>query len=230
MSRYELLPPGWSAPHALVVGWDDALESYFSQVIDTSISQNDECLILSLGGEPPRFRDPEALLRVTNRRIADRLPPVRLPPELLRTLMQDANRTVVNAITVMPTGHTVSPTKQQPASRPWRTLGATTAYLSTIELQEELDGMADQYHRLKALYLAKKAAGLDEENDERTELICQNLGQMGVVCQTLASMAHVPDILVAKAALKDFQAFSAEASHILHAESAGADALSKCLH
>ena len=222
MSRYKLVPPGWPATCSVFVGWDEDWGTYFAQVIDTSISQDDACLIVSLGSEPLEFCDLDELMRATNRRIGDRLPPIRLPQKLRRLLSKDKKRPVLHAITLTTGGERAALSWQQMASRPWSMLGSPTAYLNTTELRQVLDGITVQFHRLQVLYRAKKAAGLSEHNDESTELIRWNLEQIGAVYETLTSMVQIPDILVARAAMKNIHAFSAEAAHVLHAESANA--------
>ena len=230
MSRYEYSPQGWSDQYAFVIGWDNALESYFGLVIDTSISRDDASVIVAVGGTPPpKFADVDNLMRAFNSRIKGKLPPVQLPQELRPKLKKDAQRTVVNAVTLSapgerdPSRHRIAPV------RPCMALGTNIGYLTEDELQATFDGMADQYFRLERLYLARKAAGLDEHNDEDTKRVRQSLGTMGGVCELVNAMVQT-DALVAAEVLKAFHGFSAEAARVLQAESTDAGTLSPCLH
>jgi hypothetical protein len=219
MSRYDYIPPEWPAHCSLAVGWDDALESYFGLVIDTTVGQGDDAVIAAVGGMPPRFNDLDNLMRVVNARIRGRLPPVQLTRELRRVLTKDAARPVVNSISVTPPGAPAPAREPQPAARPCSTLGSCLAFLTAGELREVMDGMAGQFVRLETLYRTKQAAGLSEANDEKTKSIRVGLEQMEILCTILGSMVQTPDILVAIEALKPFYALSASAARIL----AGAD-------
>lgn len=92
MSRHEFLPQGWSATYSFAIGWDVPLHTYFAQVIDTSISEDEDRVIAWLGGMPPYYRDLDALLREVNARIGGTLPPVALPKRLRATLAKDRKR------------------------------------------------------------------------------------------------------------------------------------------
>ncbi len=230
MSRYKLVSPGWPTTCSVFVGWDEDWGTYFTQVIDTAISQGDDSLIVSLGSEPLEFCDLEELMQATNRRIGDRLPPIRLPQKLRRLLSKDKKRPVLHAITLITGGERAAPAAQQMASRPWSMIGSPTAYLNTTELRQVLVGITDQFHRLQVLYRAKLEAGLSEHNDESTKLIRWNIEQIGAVYEALTSMVQVPHLLVARAAMKNIHAFSAEAAQVLHAESTNAGLLSTRLH
>ena len=111
MSRYKLVPPDWPATYSVFVGWDEDWGTYFTQVIDTSISHGDACLIVSLGTEALEFCDIEELMRVTNRRM----------------LSKDKKRPVLHAITLTTGGERAALSTQQMASRPRNMLGSPTA-------------------------------------------------------------------------------------------------------
>jgi hypothetical protein len=217
MSRHEFVPDGWPSTYLLAIGWDHGIGSYFAQVIDTSISDDSHCLLVSFGDKPPHFHDfdkLENLMRVVNTRFKATLPPIQLTPQLRRTLKMDTEMTVVNSMTVKREGQAEEQGEHETASRPWRSLGTADGYLTGEELKDVFDGMADKYFRLEAIYLAKKADGLSEHNDEDTQRIYQHLGTMGGICHTFAALVK-GDALVAAAALKPFQAMAAEAARVL---------------
>ncbi len=78
MSRYEYRPPGWPSHYSFAVGWDPATETYFAQVMDYSISRDDDCVIAWIGALKPHYRDIDEMLRAVNESIRDRLPEVTL--------------------------------------------------------------------------------------------------------------------------------------------------------
>lgn len=221
MSRYECMPPGWGEPYVFVVGWDDALNSYFAQVIDTSIRPAEDCAVISIGHRPPAFSDIEALMRVVNTHIKGIFPPVRLAPELRRLLEKDANRPIVSHMELRPAGQSRRPQEPTPPpdGRPWWELGTTEGFLDGPDLDEVMEGMVNQYVRLRDLYLERTADGLDENNDTGTAQIFHTLQDMEGVCHALSSMIETPDMLVARTALHAFYAISADADRVLDAES-----------
>jgi len=231
MSRYQYLPQGWPDQYAFTIGWDNALGSYFGLVIDVSISQGEDGVIVAIGGVPPHFEDLDNLMRVVNRRIKDRLPPIELPSELRRELRKDANAEtpVVNSLTWTPEGEGAPSAGRKPPIRPHTALGTTTGYLNADEVQGVMDGMADKYVRLERLYLARKAKGLTEDNDEDTKLIRRSLGEMSAVCQLLDALVRTT-ALVAAEALKPFQELAAAAADVLDTQSAHAAAPSETVH
>ena len=92
MSRYEYLPRHWPGHLSFAVGWDPAVQTYFAQVMDYSISHDDDCVILWLGALPPHYTDVEALMRELNRRPLGRLHPVVLTETMRRELIRDRER------------------------------------------------------------------------------------------------------------------------------------------
>jgi hypothetical protein len=92
MSRYEFVPPGWSATFSFAIGWDVPLDTFFAQVIDTSISEDDDRVIVWVGAMPPYYRDLDAMLWEVNGRIAGRLPAVALLGDMRATLIKDRDR------------------------------------------------------------------------------------------------------------------------------------------
>jgi hypothetical protein len=55
------------------VGWDPALETYFAQVMDYTISRADDRVIVWAGGMPPHYRDLDEMLCFVNSRLSSRL-------------------------------------------------------------------------------------------------------------------------------------------------------------
>jgi hypothetical protein len=92
MSRYEILPPGWSADYAFAVGWDRPLGTYFAQVMDYSISHDDDCVLVWVGAMPPYFTDLDAMMKVVNDRIRGRLPAIILNKEMKGRLIRDRRK------------------------------------------------------------------------------------------------------------------------------------------
>ena len=92
MSRYEFLPPGWSTDYSFAVGWDRPLETFFAQVMDYSVSQDDDCVIVWVGALPPYFADVDATMQVVNGRIRGRLPAITLTREMRERLIRDRRR------------------------------------------------------------------------------------------------------------------------------------------
>jgi hypothetical protein len=89
MSRYEYLPKHWPDHLSFAVGWDPALDTYFAQVLDQSISQDDDCVIVWLGAMPPHYDHIDELMQALNRRILGRLHPVTLTARMRATLIRD---------------------------------------------------------------------------------------------------------------------------------------------
>ena len=220
MSRYEFVPNEWPATCAFVVGWDNALESYFAQVIDTAIHQPDERLIISLGHQPPKFGDIEALMRVVNKRIKGTFPQLTLTPELRRQLRKDASskRPIVNHINVILEGQAPAPKLEIPVAMTWWELGTDVGYLDAIELREMFEAMGPQFFRLEDLYQARIAEGVNEHNDAGTQLILRNLQAMLAIGDVVSSLLRAPDILVAKTALDAFSPIILEAARVLETE------------
>jgi hypothetical protein len=92
MSRYEYLPPDWSSDYSFAVVLDPALETFFTQVMDYSISRDDDCVIVWLTPRPREILDPDELVRIVNRRIGGMLPAVRLTKKMRERLMGDMER------------------------------------------------------------------------------------------------------------------------------------------
>jgi hypothetical protein len=223
MSRYEFVPTDWPATFTFAIGWENALATHFAQVIDTAIPLTDDRLLVSLGHEPPKFDDLDALMRVLNQRIQGSLPEITLTPDLRRQLRKDASakRPVVNHIDLMPPGQRApSETLERPVVLPWWELGTDASYLNAFELREAFDGMGPQFFRLQDLYEARIEAGLTEDRDEGTRLVLHNIKKMAAIGHILASIANAPDILVAKAALDAFSPILDEAARVFESESA----------
>jgi len=89
MSMYESRPAGWPSHCELAVGWDPALETYFAQVRDYSISQDDNCVIAWLGALGPHYRDIDGLMQALNDRIRGLLPEVTLTEAKRSRLRKD---------------------------------------------------------------------------------------------------------------------------------------------
>jgi hypothetical protein len=92
MSRYEYTPPRWPAHTSLAVGWDPPLATFFAQVMDDSISEDDDRVIVWVGGLPPYFKDIDQVMRIVNRRIRGRLPVLSLTKEMRDRLTRDKER------------------------------------------------------------------------------------------------------------------------------------------
>ena len=82
MSRYEFLPPRWPDHIALAIGWDRPLNTFFAQVMDYSKGEDDDCVLVWVGGLPPYFSDLDAMMGVVNNRLRGRLPAIALTKEL----------------------------------------------------------------------------------------------------------------------------------------------------
>lgn len=92
MSRYENTPPQWPAHTSFAVGWDPPLRTFFAQVIDDSISQDDDRVLVWVGALPPYFQDIDEVMRIVNDRIRGRLPPVTLTTKRRARLIRDRER------------------------------------------------------------------------------------------------------------------------------------------
>jgi hypothetical protein len=89
MSRYEYKPRYWPDHMSFAVGWDPALDTYFAQVMDCSISRSDDCVIVWLGAMPPHYVHIDELMQSLNRRILGRLQPVTLTAAMRAKLIRD---------------------------------------------------------------------------------------------------------------------------------------------
>jgi hypothetical protein len=89
MSRYEITPDHWPAHTSFAVGWDPPLGTFFAQVIDHSIGEDDDPVLVWVGALPPYFRDLDKVMRIVNDGVRGRLPPVALPTELGDRLIRD---------------------------------------------------------------------------------------------------------------------------------------------
>jgi len=92
MSRYEYVPSCWSSTCSFAIGWDDALQTYFAQVLDHSIGEDDDGVTVWLGGMPPHYSGLDEMMQAVNGRINGKLPAVILPKELRAALMKDKER------------------------------------------------------------------------------------------------------------------------------------------
>jgi hypothetical protein len=80
MSRHRI--EALDAKHEVWVGWDRPLQTYFCQVYDTKLPE-DENPILWLGADRPRqVREPDGLVRALK-------PYAELSPAIIRTLFAD---------------------------------------------------------------------------------------------------------------------------------------------
>ena len=213
MSRYPFTPPGWPADRSCVIGWDDALGSYFALVLDDAGR-----IIAASGDQPPRFAKLDNLLRVINARLKGQLPPIQLTGECRHALAADAGKPVVNAMAITAPG-AEKPPPAQPTSREPALLGTRAGYLDAEELYDVLDGMAATFGRLEEHYHTSIAAGADGETIARLH---GALGSLEIVCNLLATMMQTPGILVAATALDPFRELAADAEHLLHGEAADA--------
>jgi hypothetical protein len=93
MSRYEFLPHCWSSTYSLAVGWDEPLQTYFAQVFDTSISEDDDRVIVWIGGLPPYYTDLGDMKRALNDGISGKLPAITLSKDMQAMLRNDRIRT-----------------------------------------------------------------------------------------------------------------------------------------
>jgi hypothetical protein len=89
MSRYEYLPRYWPNHMSFAVGWDPALDTYYAQVMDYSISRDDGCVIAWLGAMPPHYTDIDALMLSLNKSILGRVHPVTLTAIMRAQLIRD---------------------------------------------------------------------------------------------------------------------------------------------
>jgi hypothetical protein len=94
MSRYEYLPRHWPSHMSFAVGWDPAMHSFFAQVMDYSISRDDDCVVIWLGALRPHYADIDAMMQALNRRILGRLHPVVLGETTRRRLIRDRERSL----------------------------------------------------------------------------------------------------------------------------------------
>ena len=62
-------PSNWPGHISFAIGWDPPLITYFAQVLDYSISHDDDCVIVWLGAMPPYYTDLGSLMQTMNRRI-----------------------------------------------------------------------------------------------------------------------------------------------------------------
>jgi len=213
--------PRLGEPYVFTVGWDDALNSYFAQVIDTSIRPAVDCAVISIGHRPPAFSDIEALMRGGQHAHQRHLPAGQAGPGVAPAPgkgREPADRQSHG----VEAGRAIAPATgadATPDGRPWWELGTTEGFLDGPDLDEVMEGMVNQYVRLRDLYLERTADGLDENNDTGTAQIFHTLQDMEGVCHALSSMIETPDMLVARTALHAFYAISADADRVLDAES-----------
>jgi hypothetical protein len=92
MSRHVYRPPKWPSDFSLAVGFDPALETFFAQVMNDSLGQDDDCVIVWLTPRPREILDPDQLVRIVNRRTRGSLPPVRLTQRMRDRLTRDMRR------------------------------------------------------------------------------------------------------------------------------------------
>jgi hypothetical protein len=92
MSRYEYHPPNWPDNHSFAVGWDPALETFFAQVMDHSISRNDDCVILWVGGPPPHYSDVDEMMGAVNSRIKGQSEHITLTQAMRKRLIRDKEK------------------------------------------------------------------------------------------------------------------------------------------
>ena len=214
MSRHQFTPPGWPQSCSLLIGWDDALESYFALVIDAG------SVIASAGDKPPlKFTATDHLMRVVNARIKERLPPVQLDRERRKALTDDAKRPVVNSMIVTPHGKPAQPVMPHtPPIRTADTLGTQRGFLTQDDLRDILDEMAGRFFRLQQRDRDKQAQSQSQADDDQAKAIRASLDSMGAICHLVDSMAHTPGILVAESAFEPFRGYIADADRILQAE------------
>jgi hypothetical protein len=92
MSRYEFLPPGWSSTYSFAIGWDGPLSTYFGQVIDSSISDDDDRVIVWAGAMPPYYSDLDKMMCAVNDGITGKLPAITLATAMRAQLIKDKKR------------------------------------------------------------------------------------------------------------------------------------------
>jgi hypothetical protein len=89
MSRYEFRPKQWPDHTALALGWDPGLDTYYAQVMDYSIGQDDDCVIVWIAPTLGGITDLTTLMRTLHVRLDGRLPRVRLSPTRRCRLLKD---------------------------------------------------------------------------------------------------------------------------------------------
>lgn len=92
MSRYEYKPENWPELYSFAVGWDPALETYFAQVMDYSISRDDNCVVIWIGGMPPHYTDVDSLIDAVNGRIKGKSEHITLNEVIRKRLIRDKER------------------------------------------------------------------------------------------------------------------------------------------
>ena len=94
MSRYEYRPQDWPSHMAFAIGWDPAMLTFFAQVMDYSISRDDDCIVVWLGALLPHFQDVDEIMRELNRQIDGKLQRVDLRPSMRAKLLQNKRKYV----------------------------------------------------------------------------------------------------------------------------------------
>lgn len=90
MSRYYVEFEGWPEEIKVIVGWDAPLETFFTQIEDTRIEDEDDQLLLWLGTYD-QITTLEELERRINDEISLELPYGELPEEIVQALEEDQN-------------------------------------------------------------------------------------------------------------------------------------------
>ncbi len=79
MSQHEFYPKHLRESISVVVGWDPALGTYYAQIRDYKISQDDDCVIIWLTPAPGEIQTVKQLEKLLNQRIGDKILAVRIP-------------------------------------------------------------------------------------------------------------------------------------------------------
>ncbi|MET0415793.1 MAG: hypothetical protein ABW022_07210 [Actinoplanes sp.] len=85
MSRHEIASPDSTNPLEVVVGWDPPLGTFFAQVWDRSLDEDDpDAELLWIGCTPGEITDPRQVLNAVGAWVT-------VPPDLVHTLNAEAH-------------------------------------------------------------------------------------------------------------------------------------------
>ena len=85
MSRYTI--PVLDEKHEVVVGWDAPLNTFFVQVYDHSIENEDEQLVIWEGAMPPRIHNLDFVVAT----VKPFTPSPHIPADVLKNLLRDSD-------------------------------------------------------------------------------------------------------------------------------------------
>jgi hypothetical protein len=92
MSRYQYHPRHWPAHYSFAVGWNPESQTFYAQVIDSTVSRDDDCIVIWVGGMPRHYLEVDRLMSAVNSRIKRERQHISLTPELKTQLMQDKEK------------------------------------------------------------------------------------------------------------------------------------------